>query len=363
MPRILFGIVVAWVGLVAQVDRASADDGAPNPRAFATERGEDDPRPDAATYVVLPAPTDLEALLKRLARPDFVVLDWARFARLQAAAAPAPLLADGAAGPPIASVQLLGTVGETEANLRLVLGVPVATSAPAILPIRLDDVFIQSARCGKRDLAVEKRPDGGWNVTLPERSEGPVEVAFRARVLSRGFERRLSVRIPESADTSLELEWPASAREIRLGGRLLPSEPPTGEPPSVHCRAAVGPRVAADLTWTASARAEEEQIAVETEVAISVESGVVHWRSRHQVQVERGSVAQLELGLDPFFSDYEVEIDGIPTELSVGKAGMGVVRLPAAAAAPKTPAVPIVSTGLPAAVSMTVTVFRLALAT
>jgi hypothetical protein len=332
VPRFLLGIVVAWLVPGVQAGLFAADDKAPNPRAFATSGRGDEPRPADPTFVVVPAPADLDALLQRLARPDFVVLDWARYARLLASSGSSQLPVKTGA-PIVGSVELRGDVGDADASLRLSLGVCHDSEEPSLLPIGLDEVFLQSAHSGSTNLAVERLEDGGWGLVLPGRGRHQIEVAFRARVVGRGNERRLTVRIPESASTSLDIALPSSAREAKVGGRLLPLEHTTGETPAARCRASIGPRTRLDLSWSASAAGEQAAFSVASQAAVSLEPGLLRWQSTHELQVQRGRLSNLSLTLDPLFTDYRVMVDGIPAELEAGKDGQSSLRLASPAAA------------------------------
>ena len=316
MPSRFLGIVIgticAWFG-----GWGFADDRVLNPPAFVSEGGQSSPRPDVATYVVVPAPADMDALLERLARPDFVVLDWARYSKLKGVAT-TPGRPDQGTESSIRSVLLRGDIGDSDARLRLVLTVHQATEEAQIVPIGLNDVFIQSARAGDKDLLVSKLPSGEWGVTLKQAGDLEIEIVFEARVLSRGFERRLTLPFPESASTGLDVCFPEAAKDLRLGGRSLPLlDKSTDLEGRVRCTTAIGPRDRLELLWLISTSANQSRFSVNSEMDMRVEKGLAHWESVHQVQVDRGSITALEVRVDPFFSDYKVEVDGIPIDFEI----------------------------------------------
>ena len=297
-----------------------AEEPVQNPPAFAMEGAQTNQSAGpSTTFVLLKKPEDLDALLERLSRPDFVVLDFARYKELQGSIDQGNLIRKE----PEVSIRTLRITGELQneaADLQLLLQVRKTSGASSILPIRLDDAWIQDARAGNQNLLVTKLTGVGWGVSLPDQGEYEVSIRFRTRISIRGAGRRLQLAIPETASSSIDLRIMEPAEELKLGSRQIPLDRDTGHNTGwSSLKTSISPRSVLDLTWTSSKIPIQPKFSVVSEVSVIVDNGILRWDSRHDIESDRDVISRLNLDLDPSLSKYQVLADGLPCIFEVQK--------------------------------------------
>ena len=303
-------------------------------------RGADDPRTaakdDAPTYIFLDAPADLDALRKKLARPDFVILKGALYDALKAGVKPIAPQRRAI----VESVAVGGEVLDDLAHLAIDYGVRLAGDEPAWVPIRLDAQIVTGAREGDRDLPI-RAADGGWQVQV--KGDGPhrVQVSLSSVVLSaKGSAqgRRLELAIPEAASTKVAIALAANVSEVAATGAAGVREPLTVELIEGAQRGRVSafltPRTTLEIQWKVAAdagAAGPPLVTAQGEIAVEVDRGSIRARSSWEVRSERGSVRRLELRIDPADELVGLEFDGRPvTSDEPGDRGSGVIAVPLA---------------------------------
>ncbi len=303
-------------------------------------RGAEDPRSaakdDAPTYIFLDAPADLDAMRKKLARPDFVILKGTLYDALKAGAKP---------GAPqrrvvVESVAVGGDVLDDLAHLTIDYGVRLAGDEPAWVPIRLDAQIVTAAREGDRDLPI-RAADGGWQVQLNGTGPHRVQVALSSVVLSaKGSAqgRRLELAISEAASTKVAITLAPNVSEVAATGATGVREPLTVELIEGAQRGRVSafltPRTTLDIQWKVAAdagAAGPPLVTAQGEIAVEVDRGSIRARSSWEVRSERGSVRRLDLRIDPADELVGLEFDGrAVTSDDFGDAGSGVIAVPLA---------------------------------
>ena len=303
-------------------------------------RGADDPRTaakdDAPTYIFLDAPADLDALRKKLARPDFVILKGTLYDALKAGVKPIAPQRRAV----VESVAVGGEVLDDLAHLTIDYGVRLAGDEPAWVPIRLDGQIVTGAREGDRDLPI-RAADGGWQVQV--KGDGPhrVQVTLSSVVLSaKGSAqgRRLELAIPEAASTKVAIALAANVSEVAATGAAGVREPLAVELIEGAQRGRVSafltPRTTLEIQWKIAAdagAAGPPLVTAQGEIAIEVDRGSIRARSSWEVRSERGSVRRLELRIDPADELVGLECDGRPVAAGdPGDPGSGVIAVPLA---------------------------------
>ncbi len=281
--------------------------------------------------VIVIAPGDVDGFWKRLNAPDFLWMTGQEFRkRIEAATSPAA----PPQGPSVVELAIGGAVEGDLARLNLYLIVVVGEGdAPAWVPIRLDGLAVTLANEAGRDLPLRQGtpPTAGWQVEVrgPGRHEVRVELLAPVQTVAPG--KVLTLAIPEAPATRLALDVPAGATDALADGKLpVAIEPAPGD----HARlsAHLPPRPALELTWHARADPAADLpplLAARGEIALDVDRGAIHVNSSWSVRAERGSVADLELRLDPGEELLELALDGrpLPTEGRRDPAS-GTVRVP-----------------------------------
>lgn len=279
-------------------------------------RGPSDPPP---IYVIVDAPTDLDSLLKKLGRPDFVILKGGQYDRLRALEAKPPT-----PDPPRAVVEAVSASGEVVddlAHLTIDLRVSLVGPEPSWVPIRLDGPTVREAREGDRALPL-RTVEGSWQVEVRGEGTHKVRVDAVSPVLTvRGLPdlRRVEWAIPEAASTRVELSLPAGASEAFAIGGASGREPLAVEPIEAGQRgriaASLTPRRRLELTWRAApdpGPVGPPLLTAVGEIALTVERGSVRARSSWDVQSQRGTARRLELRIDPADELVALECDGRP---------------------------------------------------
>ncbi len=276
------------------------------------------PKDEAPVYIFVEKPADLDALRKRLARPDFVILNGAIYDALKSASKPF-------ASPRrtvIESVSMGGEVHDDLARLTFDLGIHLTGDEPEWVPIRLDSQIVSSAREGDRDLPVRTVQAGGHEVQVRGNGTHRVQVAVSAVVLpakGAGDGRRLEVRIPEAASTRVQIVLAANAAEVASVGPGGTREPLGLEPIEGAQRARASgfltPRKSVEIGWRIKPNTGAEGASLVTaqgEISIDVERGSLLARSSWEIRSEQGSLRRLDLRVDPADELVGLELNGRP---------------------------------------------------
>ena len=304
--------------------------------------GADDPRPPSATkdeapvYLFLEGQNDLDALRKRLARPDFVILKGPLYEALKAQSRPGAPPRAGV----VESVSVGGEVLDDLAHLTIDFGIAVSGGEPCWVPIRLDGQIVTAAREGDRDLPI-RSVDGSLQVRLQGEGHHRVQVTLSSVVLAaKGSAdgRKLAWSIPEAASTRVQLALPASASEVVATGPTGNREPLATEAIEGDQRrrasAYLTPRKSLEITWKAAAdpgSTGPPLITAQGEIAIDIERGSLRARSSWEVRSERGTVRRLDLRIDPSDELVGLECDGRPVASDEPRdAATGAVAIPLA---------------------------------
>jgi hypothetical protein len=278
----------------------------------ASEEKKTEPAPVPPVYLFLNAATDLNDLIAKLSKPDFVLVDWVKYQTLQEKAEAAMKVGESATNV-INSVALNGELDNDRASLEVEYRIISAGEGPRRVPIGLDGQVIGSATEEGRPVLVETAPEGGWAVELEGKGEHRILVRLHPPVRSTSEGSRLDLSIPEAASTRLDLRTRPSVIEARLGSEeSVPVVPdPDGE--GSVLRAYVSPRSRLELSWRTRAVEGPSGPALLTaqgEIAIEVQRGVLQARATFEVRSERGSARSLGIKLDPEDELLALEIDG-----------------------------------------------------
>ncbi|HEU5116901.1 MAG TPA: hypothetical protein VFT74_09530, partial [Isosphaeraceae bacterium] len=142
--------------------------------------GEDEPTPEPASrpqpaetplvYLFLNAPTDLNNLISRLSKPDFVLVEWARYQALQAQAEAAKKASEPDSDV-ISSVEFRGVLDHERARLDVEYRIVTVGDGPHRVALGLDGEVVGSATEADRPIQLEAGPQGGWVADLEGRGE------------------------------------------------------------------------------------------------------------------------------------------------------------------------------------------------
>jgi hypothetical protein len=302
---------------------AGSDPGGPEPKG-----GPGAPAPAAAgearVNLFLGGPPALDALLKSIQQPDFVLLKGDEFRKLlQRAGEPA-----AAAGEPAAvvtSVAVDGTIGAESAELTVEYGIVLRSERPTLVPIRLDEQSVTSAREAKRELYLEAN-EGGWQVELKGAGSHKVRVALKVPLRASVEGHRLELAIPEAASTRFSWEVADRVTEAFTGnGELveveaLPGSGPSNNSSRTRLSAQLTPRGRLDVSWRIEADPEVQLpplLTMQGDIAIDVDPGSLRTRSAWAIHSLRGTTRSLELRLDPADEVLELELDGQPVPAGI----------------------------------------------
>lgn len=289
--------------------------GADDPQAVGT-------KDDAPVYIFLEggAEGDLEAVRKRLARPNFVILSGAKYDALRARAKGPAIAVEPLRGL-IESVAVGGEVLDDLAHLTIDCGIALVGPDAVWVPIRLDKLYVSAAREGDRELPI-RTVDGSWQVQLKGEGVHRVQITLSTPVVSVPGDsqaRRLALAIPEAASTRVQLVLGSSARDVVTVGAAGAREPLQVEPIEAGQRNRVAefltPRRTLELAWKIASDpgvVGPPLVTAQGEISLEVERGSLRARSSWEVRAERGTVRKLELRVDPADELVGLECDGRP---------------------------------------------------
>jgi hypothetical protein len=294
-------------------------------------------------------PDSLEALLKALEQPDFVLLKGDEYRKLIQRIAGA-----AAAREPVAvvdSVAVQGTVGASWAELTVEYSITLRVAGPVWVPIRLDDQAVTGAREAQRELPM-RVAGGSWQVELQGQELHRVRVDLKVPLRATVEARRIDFAIPEAASTRFAWDVPERVIEASTGNGELVDLQPLAAPGGASPRGAVTtgtrlsahltPRARLDVSWRALAAPGAQLpplLTMQGEIAIEIDSGSLRTRSSWAVHAVRGTTRSLQLRLDPADEVLELELDGQPVPASVERID-GAVSLTIELGEPLVPGLP-----------------------
>jgi hypothetical protein len=266
------------------------------------------PRPEPV-YILLDAPTDLDELLRRLARPDFTLRPGPEPSR------PEGKGEEAGTAPAVISVAARGEVAGDLARLTVELGIVLAGVGPREVPIRLDGLTVTDLREGDRELPHRVVRDGGWLVEVAGEGKHQIRVSLLVAVKPTAEGRRVELAIPEAASTRVELTVPGAVADAEAG----PRDPLAVEPVEAGARsrlkASLSPRRRLDLRWRAAAEPGSQgppALAAQGAIAVDIDPGTFRAVSSWSIRSDRGTARRLRLWLDPDDELVGAELDGQP---------------------------------------------------
>jgi hypothetical protein len=273
----------------------------------------------------------LDALLKSLEEPDFVLLKGEEYRRLLerlARAAGTPTQGPAAV---VDAVAVEGLIGTSRADLTADFGITLGAPGPLWVPIRLDDQTVTGASEAGRELPL-RVAGGSWEVELQGPGPHRVRVAFKVLTRATVEGQRIDFAIPEAASTRFAWEVAERVAEASTAsGELVdlealpPPLPAQGSGPGTgtartRLSAHLTPRARLDVSWRAEAGPEAQLpplLTMQGEIAIDIDSGSLRTRSTWAVHAVRGTTRSLELRLDPADEVLELELDGQPVPAGI----------------------------------------------
>lgn len=267
-------------------------------------------------YVFEGGALDLEALLRRLDRPDFVLLRGAEYDRLRQGAEARP--ETGAAEAVIEAVTVTGQVEGLEAHLRVELVARLRTPGPHWLGLGLDGRVLQDVREGDRACPVRQRAGAGWEAEVRGEGTHRLLVSILVPVLDEPDGKKIDCAIPTAASTRVDIEVHDAVKEANSGlDEPIQVEPgPTSG--LVRLRASLAPRDRLAILWRTAPGPGAEGPAVLTargEIAVDVLAGSFQSRSTWSIQCERGVARQLAFRLSGPDELLGVELDDQPISI------------------------------------------------
>ena len=304
-----------------------ADDPPAGLPAFVSDAGRRAVEPQQVpTYLFIDGPLDPESIVKRLLKPDAVVLTGNEYQKLVDAARPKPT-----AGEParigVESIAIAGRVVGELAGLRVAVGVLSDEPGPAWVPVRLDGQVLRSATENGRDLPLRDLGPKGWEVEVSGRGKHDVAIELLVPVKPGAEGSRIDLAIPESASTSVRIQTPGTASDARLGEREPIEARPMSNGQDSLIEAHLGARNRLELSWRVTADPAVQGppvLSAQGEIALEVDRGTLRARSWWTVRCERGSTRTLRLKLDPAdellsleIDDQALQVDGLATARGV----------------------------------------------
>ncbi len=220
--------------LLAVGARALAGEG-PAPEAQATPAsGSATSAPPPPVNLFVAGPAALDALLKALEHPDFVLLNGDEYRKLlehvRAATGPKELAAV------VDTVAVAGTVRAERADFVVEYGITLRSPAPAWVSLRLDEPTVTGASEAEQPVPLRVR-DGSWEVELKGVGAHRVRVGLKLVPRATVDGHRIDFAIPEAAATRFSWEVLDRVTEATTGsGELVELEAIGGDGPGPRSR-------------------------------------------------------------------------------------------------------------------------------
>ena len=307
--------------LLLQAIAAPANADPPPTPATAPPRGAAVPAdPPLPWYIILTSPIDLNELLLRIKRPNFII----KADQL----GPEPER-NGAGGnrvdsprSVVESVRVRGQVEGEFANLKVDFTLVVRGSEPVWAPIRLDDQWLMGAREVGIDLELQRGEQKEWQVKLAGEGEHRIQVELKVPLNIKPTRTALSLAIPEAASTSLELDLSARDSDIIIGANEYFGQKDLGDGKATRLTAHLWPRSKLDVSWTSNSDSDARNLPLLTaqgEIAIDVDSEQMRARSSWAIGCVRGMTRVLEIRIDDEDEVTELQLDDRPTEPGIDR--------------------------------------------
>jgi hypothetical protein len=275
-------------------------------------------------YIILNGPEDLDALWRKVERPDLVVIKGDQLPSRTSRAGRGGSR-DGSVGYLVESVKVRGRVARNIASLTVELVIVLEGAGPFWVPIRLDDQTLSGAREGSRELSLRKAGGGpAWQVKISGTGEHRVEVDLRVPLSVDPARKTLSVAIALAASTALELIFAQRETDIIIGANedIGRQDPVPGQ--GIRLTAPLSPRSRLEVSWTNDADPGAQGLPLLTAqggIAVDIDSEQMRTRSSWSIRCIRGVTRALEIGLDDLLEVTELQLDEQAIE-----AGSGWVR-------------------------------------
>jgi hypothetical protein len=274
-------------------------------------------------------PGGLDALLKALQQPDFVLLKGDEYRKLLERAASRAVGKEGVPAAVVDAVVVEGTVGAGRADLAVDYGITLRAPGPVWVPLRLDEQTVAAARETGRELPL-KVAGGSWQVELQGQRRHRVRVELKVPIRTTAHGQRIDFAIPEAAETRFSWEIAERVTDATAGNgepvelEILPAAGPGRGPPRTRLSANLTPRARIDVSWRAEAAPPSQLpplLAMQGEIAIDIDSASFQTRSTWAVHAVRGTTRSLEIRLDPADEVLELELDGQPIPPAIERVG------------------------------------------
>lgn len=327
-------LAAAW-WFVSAPRGARADDPPTGPSTSARQSAS--PTSRAPVHLFLKDPGDLNDLISRLARPDFVILrgdDYARLVNPPDAPTPTTPWAQT-----VTAVAVSGSVVKDLADLSVDFTVELAVEGPVAVDLRLDGLTLTSVVEDDRVLPARVGQEGRWQVDLTGRGAHQLRARLLAPARPTPEGKRIELAIPEAASTRLAIELDARIRSASTNvdepvARVLDAR--SGR---TRLQADLTPRSLLALSWKDEAdhaAALPPLLVSRSEIAVDVDSGWFRTHSSWMIRSVRGVASELRFQLDPDDEVLEIELDGQTPPAGTERAG-GSVRLTIPLAEPLAP--------------------------
>ena len=296
--------------LVPPVASARPAPGPPGPAVDDSPRSSDPRTPPY--FVILDAPADFNALLQKLRQPDLEIRPVDRAKPGENGPAPAAPAAESAPWV-IESVRIRGRVGNDSATLRVELTIVTSTDEATWVPIRLDDQRLVDAREGPRILDLQMMDGRRWQVGLAGRGRHRVDVELRSPLSTRPARASLSLAIPESPSTSLELDFDDRKPDLIVGTNEVYGQADLPERKGSRLTAQLSPRSRVDVSWAIDEEAGGRNpplLTAQGDIAIDIDEERMLTRSSWVIRCVRGMTRTLEVRVDDRDEVTEVLLDG-----------------------------------------------------
>jgi hypothetical protein len=295
----------------------------------------DEPKGDARPpvspiQVFVETPLDLQALIKRLSQPDFVIETGASYDQRRAAAAAASASSTAV----VESISVRGEVFDEIAHLTIDAVIVASMVEPVKVPLGLDSLTLIEAEEGEKRLPVSATADGGWQVEVRGAGRHTARIRALGRVKPGAEGPRLEFGIPQVASTSVDLNVGPGVRTALAGAREPMAAEPTEGGQRTKLAAHLSPRKRLDLTWLVESDARTQgplQLSAQGEIALVVDPGSLRSQSSWLVRCDQGTTRALSLRIDPADELLSVEINDRPLAADGQRDRMsGVLTIPLA---------------------------------
>jgi hypothetical protein len=196
--------------------------------------------------------------------------------------------------------QIRGELFEEQARIHVEVTVKCERDGRRPVPLGLSEGNLVSASIDGASPYLTR--DGqGWTAWVDGPGQHTISVALERPLAGSKSLPALVCTIPEAPITSLELKSLRGVTEVKLAPPAPVTVRPVGEVKS-QIESALGPRKKLDLRWRWSdgqAREVAPLFQAASDVAASVEAGVIQLRTELRLQVRRGSISTCELRISP----------------------------------------------------------------